>query len=120
MLINLLADLQDMAAETEWMSWALCSEIDPELFFPEKGGSPRRAKQICANCPVRQECLEYALKHGDTGVWGGTTESQRERTADQPFSRVAISPTSTQSGGCPELHPHHERTNPCRGSQSAA
>lgn len=86
MLINLLADLRDMAAETAWMSWALCAETDPELFFPEKGGSPRRAKEICAGCPVRQECLEYALKNGETGVWGGTTEWHRERSGDQPLA----------------------------------
>jgi WhiB family redox-sensing transcriptional regulator len=80
MLINLLADLEDMAAATEWMTWALCSEVDPEAFFPEKGGSPKRAKQVCAGCPVREECLSYALDNGiDWGVWGGTTREERRQ-----------------------------------------
>lgn len=62
---------------TAWMSWAVCQEVDPEAFFPEKGGSPRDAKRICAGCPVRGECLDYALEHGLIGVWGGTTETER-------------------------------------------
>lgn len=79
MLIHLLADLQEMAAATEWMTWALCAETDSEAFFPAKGESPRQAKAVCASCPVRLECLEYALKSGAIGIWGGTTETQRRR-----------------------------------------
>jgi uncharacterized protein with von Willebrand factor type A (vWA) domain len=40
---------------------ARCLDADPEAFFPEKGGSTREAKRICAACPVRDECLQYAL-----------------------------------------------------------
>jgi WhiB family redox-sensing transcriptional regulator len=33
---------------------------------------------ICASCPVRGECLEYALRTNESlGVWGGLTEDQR-------------------------------------------
>ena len=45
----------------EWQERALCSQTDPEAFFPEKGGSTREAKRICNRCEVRAECLEYAL-----------------------------------------------------------
>ena len=42
------------------------------------------AKDICAECPVREPCLEYALtvreKHG---VWGGRTERERRRLIRQ-------------------------------------
>jgi WhiB family redox-sensing transcriptional regulator len=38
------------------------------------------AKRICATCPVKEPCLEYALEYRiDHGVWGGTTERQRRR-----------------------------------------
>jgi WhiB family transcriptional regulator, redox-sensing transcriptional regulator len=38
----------------------------------------RQAKQVCARCPVRLRCLEYALASGrEEGVWGGTSEDER-------------------------------------------
>lgn len=69
-----------------WQAEALCAQTDPEGFFPEIGGSARPAKQVCAKCPVRQECLDYALKNDERfGVWGGLTgperRSLRARTA---------------------------------------
>jgi hypothetical protein len=51
-----------------------------ESFFPEKGGSSREAKRICADCPVRIECLNYALRRDERyGVWGGMSERERRR-----------------------------------------
>lgn len=79
MLDTMPSDLEDMAADTKWMTWALCAETDGDAFFPEKGGSPRQAKAICAGCPAKGECLEYALEYGEVGIWGGTTETQRRR-----------------------------------------
>ena len=62
----------------EWMSWSNCRFTDPEVFFPEKGGSTIEAKRICARCPVEIECLEYALVNDERfGVWGGTSERTR-------------------------------------------
>ncbi len=53
---------------------------DPEIFFPEKGGSSREAKRICSECPVRIECLNYALRRDERyGVWGGMSERERRR-----------------------------------------
>ena len=63
-----------------WQEAALCAQTDPELFFPEKGGSGREAKLICARCDVRPECLAYALDHDERfGVWGGLTEMERRK-----------------------------------------
>ena len=45
----------------DFVADGLCTQTDPELFFPEKGGSTREAKKVCANCTVRAECLSYAL-----------------------------------------------------------
>ena len=45
-----------------WWFAALCAQTDPELFFPEKGGSTRAAKRVCTGCPVRAQCLEHALR----------------------------------------------------------
>lgn len=59
---------------------ALCVQTDPEAFFPEKGGRVEPAKRVCARCPVRAECLEYALAHDERfGVWGGQSAAARAR-----------------------------------------
>ena len=66
--------------EASWEADALCRQVDPELWFPGEGDNPRNAKRICARCPVRDACLEYALTHDERfGVWGGL--SGRERRA---------------------------------------
>lgn len=63
-----------------WQADALCSQTDPEAFFPEKGGSTREAKKICSQCTVRSECLEYALANDERfGIWGGLSERERRR-----------------------------------------
>lgn len=79
-LKNLLLD--DAAGDEvpEWQERALCAQTDPEAFFPEKGGSTREAKRICAGCEVRAECLEYALAQDERfGIWGGLSERERRR-----------------------------------------
>ena len=63
-----------------WQADALCAQTDPEAFFPEKGGSTRDAKKICASCEVRAQCLEYALKNDERfGIWGGLSERERRK-----------------------------------------
>lgn len=80
MLTDMLADLLHMAASTSWQEQALCAQSDPEVFFPEKGTSPKPAKMVCFRCEVRQECLQYALDNNERyGVWGGLSERQRRR-----------------------------------------
>jgi WhiB family redox-sensing transcriptional regulator len=68
----------DLGAPPSWQDAALCAQTDPEAFFPEKGGSVRSPKRVCASCPVTAECLEFALENRmPFGIWGGTTERQR-------------------------------------------
>ena len=75
-----------------WWFAGLCAQTDPELFFPEKGGSTRAAKAVCAGCPVRAQCLEHALAHDERfGVWGGTSERERRRLT---HAGTATSPTN--------------------------
>lgn len=63
-----------------WQERALCAQTDPEAFFPEKGGSTREAKRVCASCEVRAECLSYALENDERfGIWGGLSERERRR-----------------------------------------
>jgi WhiB family redox-sensing transcriptional regulator len=67
-----------------WREWVACSNEDPELFFPIAGrGTPAYAEQVteakfvCSFCPVREQCLEFALERIQTGVAGGLDEYER-------------------------------------------
>jgi len=74
-----LVDIMDDGA-LAWQDRALCAQTDPEAFFPEKGGSTREAKRVCASCEVRSECLDYALAHDERfGIWGGLSERERRK-----------------------------------------
>ncbi|VEI12903.1 Transcription factor WhiB [Trueperella bialowiezensis] len=65
-----------------WMEHALCAQTDPDIFYPEKGGSTAPATSICKNCAVRAECLEYAVSNDIRhGIWGGTSDNDRKRMA---------------------------------------
>lgn len=72
----------------EWTEQAVCASTDPVVFFPDKGGSARRATSICRTCPVVAPCLEYALEYeagrhdgadwmASFGIYGGKTAQQR-------------------------------------------
>lgn len=58
-----------------WQKDAQCAGMDTNVFFDEE----RAAKKLCDSCPVKAECLEYALLYNMSGVWGGTTDKDRRR-----------------------------------------
>ena len=61
-----------------WRDRAACRGADLDLFFPGRGESAEPARRICARCPVRQPCLEFALCQGIVhGIWGGLAERDR-------------------------------------------
>ncbi len=67
----------------DWRHLAACRHCGPDLFFPAGATGPAldqadAAKAVCRQCPVRVDCLEFALvSNQDEGVWGGTTEGER-------------------------------------------
>jgi WhiB family redox-sensing transcriptional regulator len=66
--------------QDEWRKYALCRHYDPALFFPHGLEGVQEAQAVCAGCPVKQECLEFALATNQVhGVWGGTSERERVR-----------------------------------------
>jgi hypothetical protein len=62
-------------------------EDDPDLVRPDVD-----IQVMCLRCPVRADCLEYALEHednnGEAGIWGGTTPFQRRQLKVKKLSRV--------------------------------
>lgn len=70
-------------ARADWRKFAACRRAEPELFFPvsaagQSTAETERAKAVCARCPVRRECLQFALATRQAyGVWGGMSEQER-------------------------------------------
>ncbi len=68
--------------DTSWMAEGTCREHPPNVFFPQDGVGVEVARRICATCPVRELCLEYAVSNRiEHGVWGGMSERGRRRLA---------------------------------------
>lgn len=69
-----------------WRLRAACQDTDPEVFYPGPGGhrQARLAKRVCADCPVRSECLDFAVRNGITdGIWGGLAVRERRGVASE-------------------------------------
>jgi WhiB family transcriptional regulator, redox-sensing transcriptional regulator len=71
-----------------WQAKAACRGPQSSVFFPpshferkeEKEARENRAKAICATCPVRRPCLDYALRIREPhGIWGGLNEVERKQ-----------------------------------------
>jgi len=90
------------AADDEWRDGALCRDTDPALFFPVGTTGNAlvqidQARNVCGECKVTSDCLNYALDtNQDSGIWGGLTEEERrvirrKRVAAARAARAAAS-----------------------------
>lgn len=73
--------MSSLYRDLAWQDDALCATTDPALFFDDRPGeSYRDARKVCAACPVRDACLEWALNdmHPDSGFLAGTTYGDRQ------------------------------------------
>ena len=67
-------------SEQQWMLRAHCRSLAASAFFPSDGVGVDKARQVCSECAVQPDCLEYALTYRiDHGVWGGASERERRR-----------------------------------------
>jgi WhiB family redox-sensing transcriptional regulator len=90
----------------EWQAAGACLSADPEIFFPVSGcgasaAQIEQARQICARCQVRSECLDFAMSTGEMhGIWGGTTpeDRTRERRRESARRRHARRPWQSAPG----------------------
>lgn len=63
-----------------WTEQAACRGTDIEIFYAATPAEEAEALSICASCPVRAQCLDYAIRNRETyGIWGGATPEQRRR-----------------------------------------
>jgi WhiB family transcriptional regulator, redox-sensing transcriptional regulator len=69
------------ARDDSWKDHGRCRGVSPGLFYPDNSDSASiaAAKAVCADCPVRDACLESALINNEQGIWGATDERERRR-----------------------------------------
>lgn len=82
----------------DWVNAAECRGQPLEWWFPleynKQASNIKAAKAICRQCPVREDCLEYAMSYPHTymslpGIWGGLTEAERRQLdSDRYWSSV--------------------------------
>jgi WhiB family transcriptional regulator, redox-sensing transcriptional regulator len=82
----------------DWRNDAACRDMELSVFFPESvpansgyqvGWDPRPAVKVCRGCPVRPDCLEFALNDTNQyGVWGGLTEDERKELRRRRSRRI--------------------------------
>lgn len=76
--------------EAQWMDRGACLDgsVDTELFFDGSGRAIARAIQVCWTCRVAHDCLLYALDNHEVGVWGGTSDEDRDRIRRRRAGRL--------------------------------
>ncbi len=97
---------------TAWQAHAACRDADPDLFFPafedytttETAAQLIAAAKVCHDCPVRRDCLTYAIDSGQRyGIWAGHTPTQlrtirRDCQAGTPHPEIDAEPTCPTCG----------------------
>jgi WhiB family redox-sensing transcriptional regulator len=124
-----LAEFVELVARRPaWQAHAACRGRGPDDWYPTRGASQQetlhRARQVCAGCPVRDQCVDFAAGDG-FGVWGGMTvrERQRRRAAAARTAPVAApapperAPKPTQPP--PAVPRRRSATGPLAGGPAA-
>jgi WhiB family transcriptional regulator, redox-sensing transcriptional regulator len=76
-----------------WRKYRACRDQDTQFFFPRNGQGRKKALAICATCPVRINCLNFAIQNLIyDGIWGGTTESKRKPLIQMYVKKYGIKP----------------------------
>lgn len=100
---------------------ALCAQVDPAVWFPEKGQGNTAAKAICHRCDIEATCLATALADPEIdGVWGGT--SHRERQTMRALAGPRVRPIRHGTEGGAKTHRRRGETacDLCRAAYAAA
>jgi len=79
--VSTVFEVHAIRSET-WRNEAACRRHPIGWWFPDNGGDhaeTRRARVICSNCPVREDCLAHALSRNEDGIWGGLNIKERRQ-----------------------------------------
>lgn len=92
----------------------------PDAFFSEDKHYvwERQAKALCNSCPVRMLCLDFAVKHPQHGIWGGTTPTERKNLRAKVLARQASSVRNAQATHAPTTKQQHATPPAVQPSES--
>ena len=106
-----------MSAETNFSARGACSndEYDPDWWFPQefpgkiswsRTPDANKARAICSNCPIMQECRDYAVQFdGISGIWGGYDRHElRAERLQKNIVAQSWAMTYIASGGRPVIY----------------
>lgn len=83
-----------MPDQQSWREKAACSDLDPliadTVFFIGRGQSSKAAKLFCSPCPVKSQCLAFAILHNEVGIWAGYTDQERQDLKIYDFTRFGV------------------------------
>jgi WhiB family redox-sensing transcriptional regulator len=84
-----------------WCDRGLCVGADPDTFFPSHGAPGTEAMNLCTDCPVREDCLEYATEADEFGIWGGLDQGERRNRRRKQRRRQASARTISGTTATP-------------------
>jgi WhiB family transcriptional regulator, redox-sensing transcriptional regulator len=74
--------IKQIVGDQTWKDRAACKGLDVTIFYPERGANPNRAQPICGECPVQQQCQDFAIDNDEQhGIWGGVALRKRRKIA---------------------------------------
>lgn len=70
----------ELLGDMGWQARGECRNHEPELWFSLSAEGVAEAKAVCRDCPVRAECLDWAVANRPAGgIWGGEEFSDSGR-----------------------------------------
>lgn len=75
--LAILKRLCDAGPTLDFAKLGACRGMDSRIFYPERGTDQGSVAALCENCPVRLDCLAWAVCHEKCGTWGGASERTR-------------------------------------------
>lgn len=84
LMLPMSPELMLLLRRPAWHAEAACRGVDVDTFFPRAHEDMGDSVAVCVGCPVKTECLNYALQDSSLkGVWGGTSARERNRLRRQ-------------------------------------
>jgi predicted RecB family nuclease len=74
-----LEELERDLGTPDFFADSKCKDVDPTLFFAESNSKVAQAKDVCAACPIRQKCLDWAIENAEEGIYGAMTPRERKK-----------------------------------------
>lgn len=90
-----------MIPNLDWLQQAACAGLDSRAFFANGCHSRAQvhaAQKVCAGCPVRQQCADWAIRTGEkNGVWGGMSQKELRQRRRRFASKAKTSTTTPEA-----------------------